>query len=323
MAKRTEPRKGLIPSIFDRLGDFIITSIRLWKILRSRRSRRIFFHQRKEKQRATALLKKRQDWKARRPKKTKEFFRIHVLARLQRRRLTGFHRHTEPRQLIKIYLVPAAVLSLGLTIFLLIRQTQIHIQRLPQPVLSDKEQVTKLLGQTARLLADNRADDVQKNIEALNALVPGNITVLTHTGAMHLLRKDYAAARVVYNQVLALNPSNYIAHYNLAEIEFVTKNYPEAERRFGKIHAVNPRDETVLFRLYLCALLQNDPDADRYAGKLSTAGLTPALKYATAARLIRQNQNAEARKLLDQARTLFSGQTAFYDATFRQIGFIK
>jgi len=323
MAKRTEPRKGLIPSIFDRLGDLIITVIRLWKILRSRRSRRIFFHQRKKKQRAAALLKKREDWKTRRPRSKKKFFRIHVLARLQRRGLTGFHRRTAPSKLITLYLVPVAVLSLGLTTFLLIRQTEVRTQPLPQTVLSDKEQITKLLGQTARHLADNRPDEAQKNIETLNALAPGNVTVLTHTGAMHLLRKDYPAARLAYNQALALKPGNYIASYNLAEIEFVTKNYPEAERRFRQIHAVNPRDENVLFRLYLSALMQNDPDAERYSRKLTSARLTPAWQYATAARLIRENKNAEARKVLDQARTLFSGQTAFYDTTFRQVGLIK
>ncbi|MEI6338972.1 MAG: tetratricopeptide repeat protein [Verrucomicrobiota bacterium] len=323
MTQGKQPRKGVLAAVFTGIGDVIIRVIQLWSILNSRHSRRIFFRNRRIKKHLAAQLKNRKDRLARRLRRSKKFSRIHILARLQRLRLNKFHRRTSPRKLLALYLVPAAVLSIGVTTFLLINNSKARTQTLPKPVLTEKEQFTKLLGRTARLLADNLPDEAQKNIEALTALAPENPTVLTHTGALLLLRKNYPAARLAYQRVLAIKPDSYIARYNLAEIEFILKNYPEAERRFLEVQRARPRDETILFRLYLCALMQNNPDADRHFQKLSPAGRTPAWQYATAARLIRENKNAEARKILDQAHILYSGKTAYYDTTFRQIGLIK
>lgn len=85
-----------------------------------------------------------------------------------------------------------------------------------------------------------------------------------------------------------------------------------------------PNDETIIFRLALCAIMQNDfENGDRYIRKLPTTGRIPARQYAIAARLFQEKKASDARKVLAQARTLFTANTTFYDATLRELGFIK
>lgn len=321
------PGKRLIHSALERMGDFIITSIRFWRILGSGYARRTLFHTRKKNPPASALQKKRDKRKARRRRlhrlrRKKKSPRILAYVRLQRMRLSHFHRNSSPVKLIALYLGPVVVFSLSLSATFLSTQTKARTLPLPPPSLSAKGQLDELLNETVQLLADKRLDEAQKNLDVLNAKAPGNFTVLAHNAAMHMLRKNYPAARATYNQALAVNPGSSITRYNLAEIEFILKNYPEAERRFREMHDLMPQDETVLFRLVLCALLQyDDARAQRYLQKLSPAGRTPAWQYATAARLIQNKKNAEAARLLKQARTIFGDATAFYDTTFRELGF--
>ncbi len=309
-------------AVFTRVGDFIITAIPLWKILRDRQALRRILENRREKKHFGAVEKKREEWKARSTIEEKTFSRLRVLARFFRRRFTGFHRRTPLKHLIALYLGPIAVLSMVLCATLLLTHKPVPTQ--PLPALSPQKNFEKLLGQTGRLIADNHPDAAEKNLPALTAFAPDHPAVLTHSGAIHLLRKNYPAARAAYERALTLNPRSYIARYNLAEIDFVTKDYPAAQRRFAEMLQNKPDDETLLFRLALCTLMQNDTDAaDRYIRRLSPTGRSPARQYALAARLFYEKNDAEARKVLAQARTLFNENTAFYDATFRQMGLIK
>ncbi len=322
MTKRDPTGKGLLSVIIARVGDLVVTAIRLWRVFLDRRTRHGFLRDRRKKKHAAAVVKKRADWKARSLRRTQRFSRFRVMARYHRRRITGYHRRTPLKHLLVLYLAPVAVVSLVLCGALLLTTKKVATQ--PLPALSPQKGFKQLLGQTARLIADNRPEEAEKNIPALTAYDPANPSVISHSGAIALLRKDYPAARVAYEKVLAINPRSYLASYNLAEIDFVSKDFSAAARRFGEMLKGRPNDETLLFRLALCAVMQNDfESADRYIQKLSTTGRTPARQYAIAARLFQEKKASEARKVLAQARTLFTENTMFYDGTLRQLGFIK
>ncbi len=328
MSARKTSRKGLVYSVFDRFGDLVVSAIRFSSVLGSRSARRIYLHRRTKNQRAAALSKKRDDWRARKRKRKEKSpvrsHRLRSLARLQIMRWNRFHRPSSLRQLLFLYLGAAAALSLVLTTVFLLSQTKSISPFLPSAAPSGPLDLGKLLAKTAHLLTDNRLDEAQKNLDVLNVMAPGNFTVLSHNGAMGILRKNYPAARAAYTRALEVKPDSYVTRYNLAEIEFLTKNYPEAERLFLQMHEINPQDEVILFRLVLCAVLQNqDSAAQLYLSKFSPAGRSPAGQYATAATLFQNKKNAAATKLLQQARAIFGKQTAFYDTTFREMGWIK
>jgi len=81
-------------------------------------------------------------------------------------------------------------------------------------------------------------------------------------------------------------------------------------------------DEVLLFRLFLCMLLQNQGDlANFYLDHLSQSGETPAWYYANAARFFRNNKKSEARRLLSTAKILYPNKMAFFDASNDLLGY--
>lgn len=328
MSASNVPRKGLIHSAFDRIGDLMVKAIRLWRILRSRRARRIHAHRQRMSQRDDALQKKREDWAARqRRRKTRKPRRlgsVRSLVRLESLRLRQFHRQTPPGKVLALYLGPAAVVSLVMVGLFVFSPTKPHLQPAPVSKAPDQQNLRELQNETARLLTDNRLDEAQKNLDALDKLAPDTFIVLSHHGAMHMLRKNYPAARTAFAKASEVKPDSYLIRYNLAEVEFLTKNYPEAERLFGQMHELNRGDEIILFRLALCAVLQNSGERfDRYLKEFPPEGRSPARQYAAAARLLQDKKTGEANRLIQQARIIFGDQTKFYDNTFREMGLVK
>jgi len=328
MSASNVPRKGLIYSAFDRIGDLIVKAIRLWRILRSRRARRIHSHRQRMSQREDALQKKREDWAARqlrrKKRKPRRVRNVRSLVRLERLRLRQFHRQTPPGRLLALYLAPAAGVSLVVVGLFVFSSTKPRLQPAPLAKAQGPQDLRELQNETARLLADNRLDEAQKNLDALDKLAPGTFIVLSHHGAMHMLRKNYPAARAAYSRALEIKPDNYVTRYNIAESEFLTKNYPEAERLFGQMREMNRGDEIILFRLALCAALQDSGERfDRYLKEFPPEGRSPARQYAVAARLLQEKKTGEANRLIQQARIIFGDQTKFYDTTFREMGLVK
>jgi hypothetical protein len=79
-----------------------------------------------------------------------------------------------------------------------------------------------------------------------------------------------------------------------------------------------PGNEILLFRLFLCALLQKHAvQADELLALLPSGGTTPAWYYANAARLFADKKGSEARKIVATARILYPDKTAFFDATLQ------
>jgi tetratricopeptide (TPR) repeat protein len=179
-----------------------------------------------------------------------------------------------------------------------------------------------LMQDTAKLIEQKRLDRAEKNLAELKKLAPDNPTVLVFSGAIKSLRKDYAGARADYSLALKAAPNSFNAAFNLAEVDFVTKNYPAAATGFLNMLDSRPDDEILLFRLFLCELLQsNDAGADSYLGRIPISGQTPAWYYANAARLFHTGKNSDARKLLNSARILYPDKTAFFDASNQLLGF--
>ena len=326
MSASNAPRKGPIQSAFDRTGDFMVKGLRLWRILRSRRARRIHSHRQRMSQREDALQKRREDWAARqRRRKTRKPRRVRSARSLMRlERLRQFHRQTPPGRLLALGLAPAAVVSLVVVGLFVFSPTKPRLQPAPVSKAPGPQNLRELQNETARLLTDNRLDEAQKNLEALDKLAPDTVIVLSHHGAMHMLRKDYPAARTAFAKALEVKPDSYVTRYNLAEVEFLTKNYPEAERLFRQMHEVNRGDEIILFRLALCAIFQNSGERfDRYLKEFPPEGRSPARQYAAAARLLQDRKTGEATRLIQQARIIFGDQTIFYDTTFREMGLVK
>ncbi len=56
-------------------------------------------------------------------------------------------------------------------------------------------------------------------------------------------KQNYEQATALYYDCIKLNPSNSVAYYELAQINYSTKNYTEAEQNIKKALKINPKIE--------------------------------------------------------------------------------
>ena len=241
-------------------------------------------------------------------------------------RVSRFHRATPLRRITAIYLALLAslVLIVGFAVFGTKTETKLLPPlTVPEPP-STESKIRSLVQDTITQIMERRLDEAEKSLAALKALQPSHPAILSHAGAIELQRKNYEKAREYYQAVLEENPRSYVANFNLAEIDFVTRDYPEAERRLKILIQAKPTNDFLRFRLFLCALLQDDESRARHVlESIPQGGKSPTWHYATAALLIRENKDLQADELMAQARILYPKESAFYDKTLKKLEIIK
>jgi tetratricopeptide (TPR) repeat protein len=249
-----------------------------------------------------------------------------IRTRWLRMRVSRYHRTTPLWLITAIYLgiLAASVLVVGFTTFGNRDETKpLPPSTVPQLPSKDSK-IRSLVQDTVTQIMEYRLDEAEKSLASLKALEPNHPAILSHAGAIELRRKNYDKAREYYQAVFDENPSNYLANYNLAEIDFLTHDYPGAERRLKILIRARPTNEFLRFLLFLCALLQDDETRARHVlESISRGGKSPAWHYATAALLIRENQFRQANELMAQARILYPKNSVLYDKTLKTLGIIK
>lgn len=323
VARKGDGQKGLISFLFERIGDTIITAIRLWRLFSSRRGRKKLAHVfKKRKNRLWSIFDRVHRFQRKvLARAIKRVRKVKFWWRRQTTRIADFHRRTPAQRLVKLYLVPLAIFSVIVCVIAVSFGSRVRTTPDKFPEISQRQKLNKLLDETSQLIAANQLKQAEKNIAELNRLSPENPTVLTYSGAIHSLQRQFDEARKYYTHALKLNPDDYNIQFNLAEIEFVTKNYATARQRFLQMQQSRPNDEILNFRLFLCALLQDDQVASEiFLTSLPRTGLTPARQYADAAILFQKKEKGRARQTVEQAKAMYPDKTAFFDATFRELG---
>ncbi|MEI8310604.1 MAG: hypothetical protein WCH98_07605, partial [Verrucomicrobiota bacterium] len=309
-------KKRAIRCMIENIGGGIVLCIRIWRILLHRRRGKALFRiiRKKIHRKLRPLIERIEPrWRVFRKVVLRPMdVRLHLLWR----RILWFHRRTPVPRLRRLYLGGFATFFLLAFVTLWIVSSRNRIAQDPQTALAI------LMQDTANHIAEKRLNRAEKNLAELKRLAPRHPTVLIFSGAIKSLRKDYDGARADYLLALKASPNSFNAAFNLAEVDFVTKSYPAAATKFHGMLTSRPDDEVLLFRLFLCELLQNhEGQAKFYLDRISISGQTPAWYYANAARLFRINKKSEARALLNTAKILYPEKTAFFDASNELLGY--
>ena len=233
---------------------------------------------------------------------------------------------SHPKRKKAILLAVGAVvfmsLAFGLMLSISLPKSTTALQDLKDPTIPQEVTIKKLMEETAALMGEGKFQQAEANVEELFKLRPENASIHTLSGALKSLQKDHAGARADYQKALQMNPKSFSAAFNLAEVDFVTTNYPAALEQFQALLQARPTDEVLLFRVYLCALIQNKSVlAQETFEKFPPVGKTPARQYAEAVRLYSGNKPGEARKLVDSAKVLYPKKTKFFDSSLNLLGY--
>lgn len=172
--------------------------------------------------------------------------------------------------------------------------------------------------ESKRLLMERRVDD------ALAKLSTAEAEVHNLRGACFVERRDFALAKESYEKAAALQPANPSIRFNLAEIDFVQKNWVGAEKRFVELKPMLPvgnarMAELVDLKLMICRQKQGVAvDAPAEGDSTSPFG-----HYSEAVAAFSKGDAKTADALLAEVRNLFDAKTlAPWNDTMIEAGYL-
>jgi len=164
-------------------------------------------------------------------------------------------------------------------------------------------------------------DAALEKLQTIDKSLPDDPFVMNLLGAAYTKKKDYPAAQKCFEKALEKQPDFFPAKFNVGEILFLQRHYPEALEYFEKMQAVDRRNELIQFKVFLCELQLGDKEAAAKTMKsIKFPGDTPAWYYAQAAWESKNGNKKKAIEYLTGAKYIFGSKTALFDETFDDLG---
>jgi predicted Zn-dependent protease len=169
-------------------------------------------------------------------------------------------------------------------------------------------------------------------LDAIDAEQPDLAESLNLRGAVYMRQGKYDRAEVALRKALSLEPKFWNARFNLAEIPFLKKDWPEARNRFVALVAdENQREmqaetaQLVQYKILLTFVLQGKENmADWILNKFEEAKDSPAQYFAKAAIAYQHGNGKEANELVAAADKRFSPSlNKLYAESFYEVGWVQ
>ena len=133
-------------------------------------------------------------------------------------------------------------------------------------------------------------DGAVKQLDAADKILPDQADANNMRGLIFSRMKNYRSAEDMFKKSIAQDPTFWEAKFNLAELPFIYKNYPEARGRFENLfgqtdQAKQPKEaELTEFKVFLTLLLEGKEQmAKSFMERFNFTGATPARYYCQAA----------------------------------------
>ncbi len=154
-----------------------------------------------------------------------------------------------------------------------------------------------------------------KELDAIDARKPDLAASQNLRGVIYMRQGIFDKAEAALSESQRLDPKFWNARFNLAEIPFLKKDWPEARKRFQELLSNNAADlqgeatQLIQYKILLTYLLEgNEPMIDSILAKFELSPDTPAVHYANAAIALQKQNVADARSWMTAAEKNFSPQ---------------
>jgi len=194
-----------------------------------------------------------------------------------------------------------------------------------------REDFAKKLIKTQNLFNQKRIFDALEKINALDKIFPNHPAALNIKGACYMEIRAFKKANAIFSEILRMSPKNTNVLFNLAEVDFVTKNWTSAEERFSQIIPLLPEKNKAMirlceFKLLLCKLkLDKKDEAKALMEKHDAWDDSPFYYFSRAAIAYDQDDKTSAEKLLRNARYVWRNDAALaaWQDTLIEFGYIR
>jgi|GEM_PF-2007983 len=182
-----------------------------------------------------------------------------------------------------------------------------------------------LLREATRCFHARDFDGALRYADEADALIPPTPFSINLRGAIATELHQFEEGLKYFTEALKRAPGFFEARFNLCEIPFLQKNYAEARKGFMVLYEIAPKNELLIYRIYLTHLLaKDDEQAQVWKDKIPFPSETPAYHYANAAWEFAHDNETKAEEWLEAAEWVWPDfkRANFVDVLI-QIGWVK
>src|SRR5437763_5565418 len=182
-------------------------------------------------------------------------------------------------------------------------------------VAPTKAELEEMYNAAFRAFDSNKFVEALKQLDAIDARQPDLAASKNLRGVILMRQGNYDQAEAALQDAARIDPKFWNARFNLAEIPFLRKDWPEARKRFEQLLSSGESDlakeasQLIQYKILLTYLLEGKENmVDSIQAKLELSPDTPAVDYVKAAVALKQKNQKEAKDWIGVAEKNFSPQ---------------
>jgi Flp pilus assembly protein TadD len=213
----------------------------------------------------------------------------------------------------------AAIAALGLTSFA------------ADNVAPTKAELEETYNTAYRDFDAGKFPEALKQLDAIDARQPNLAASKNLRGVILMRQGNYDQAEAALTEASKIDPKFWNARFNLAEIPFLKKDWPEARKRFEQLFTTGQSDlakeasQLIQYKILLTYLMEGNTNlVDSILAKLELSPDTPAVDYVKAAVALQKKNEAEAKDWLSAADKNYSPQlNKLFVESLYEIGWLQ
>lgn len=170
----------------------------------------------------------------------------------------------------------------------------------------------KFVNEASRLFNQKRIFEALEQIDEARKIFDRNVDIFNLLGSCYVEFRDFTKAREFYDKAVALEPKSSIVLFNIAELEFVTRNWQTCLVKMKEVLPLIPEvsmqtKRIVELKMLLCYIaLNKDEEAKALANKYDPLrDDSPFYYYAQACLCYRDKDLIKAEEFLQMANRVF------------------
>jgi Flp pilus assembly protein TadD len=198
-------------------------------------------------------------------------------------------------------------------------------------VAPTKAELEEMYNAAFRAFDSGKFPEALKQLDAIDARQPDLAASKNLRGVILMRQGNYDQAEAALQDAARIDPKFWNARFNMAEIPFLKKDWPEARNRFeqllsnGESDLAKEASQLIQYKILLTYLLEGkDNMVDSIQAKLELSPDTPAVDYVKAAVALKQKNQKEAKDWITVAEKNFSPQlNKLFAESLYEVGWLE
>jgi len=198
-------------------------------------------------------------------------------------------------------------------------------------VAPTKAELEEMYNAAYKAFDSKKFSEALEQLDAIDARQPDLAASKNLRGVILMRQGNYDQAESALQEASRIDPKFWNARFNLAEIPFLKKDWPEARKRFEQLLSSGESDlakeasQLIQYKILLTYLLEGKGNmVDSILAKLELSPDTPAVDYVKAAVALQQKNQKEAKDWITAAEKNFSPQlNKLFAESLYEVGWLE